>query len=296
MKDVLYQTLLEKGVPDSHINEMRETLNISKEPYQIYYDEIRADKKTYQHVPLSKVKSLGFRGTSGLSWFDHACYNGTDNIDIGRCHKAYKHLKKQSLEEFQAYYKRSAVRLIHFEEDDFYAVYGDGTHRTLWAKVTGAPTIYAVITKAKKNDERYQAYRRFKTIEKEFNVYLKGHKLDWGEDYEGSFTDLVYQGKSIGYQTLYSPRSFSSKYHFTNERLDDWKLQQQQFKEDISKSLQSKKEFQIIMKLTPQKFKSKLLSFFDYRRDQWMFSDERKLKFKQIGFDMYCIDQKNTTS
>ena len=296
MKDVLYQTLLEKGVPDSHINEMRETLNISKEPYQIYYDEISEDKKTYRHVPLSKVKSLGFRGTSGLSWFDHACYNGTDNIDIGRCNKAYKHLKKQSLEEFQAYYKRSAVKLIHFEDDDFYAVYGDGTHRTLWAKVTGAPTIYAAITKATKNDERYQTYRRFKTMEKEFNAYLKGHKLDWGEDYDGKFTDMVYQGKSIGYQILYSPRSFSSKYRFTNQRLDDWKLQQEQFKTDISKSLQSKKEFQIIMRFTPQKLKSKLLSFFDYRRDQWMFSDEGKLKFKQIGFDMFCIDQKNTTS
>ncbi|PGZ77316.1 hypothetical protein COE55_17915 [Priestia megaterium] len=296
MKSILYQTLLEKGVPDSHINKMRETNNISEEPYRIYYDEISEEEKTYRHVPLSKVKSLGYRGTSGLSWFDHACYNGTDNIDIGRCHRAYKYLEEQSLEEFQAYYKRSAVKLIHFEDDDFYAVYGDGTHRTLWAKVTGAPTIYAVVTKAKKNHERYHAYRWFKVMEKDFNTYLKNHKLDWGEDCSGSLSEIVYQGRSIGYHSLYSPRSFSWKYDFTNEKLNDWKVQQQQFKEDISKSLQSKKEFQIIMRFTPQKLKSKLLSFFDYRRDHWMFSDEGRLKFKQIGFDMFCIDQKNITS
>ncbi|WP_394557936.1 hypothetical protein [Priestia aryabhattai] len=92
MKDILYQTLMEKGVPDWHISDMKETLNISEYPYSMYYDEISEDKKTYRHVPLSKVKSLGYRGTSGLSWFDHACYNGTGNIDIGRCHIAYEYL------------------------------------------------------------------------------------------------------------------------------------------------------------------------------------------------------------
>ncbi|WP_253880909.1 hypothetical protein [Priestia megaterium] len=296
MKDILYQTLIEKGVPDSHISDMRETLNISEYPYRMYYDEIFDDRETYRHVPLSKVKSLGYRGTNGLSWFDHACYNGTDNIDIGRCHRAYEYLEKQSLEEFHAYYKHSAVKLIHFKDDDFYAVYGDGTHRTLWAKVTGAPTLYAVVTQAKKNHERYHAYRWFKVLEKDFNIYLKKHELDWGKDCSDSLSNIVYRGKSIGYFSIYSPREFNWKYDFSNEKLNDWKVQQQQFKEDISKSLQSKKDFQTIMRLTPQKLKSKVHSFFDYRRHHWMFSNEGKFKFKQIGFDMFCIDQKNTSS
>ncbi|MDR0132740.1 hypothetical protein [Priestia megaterium] len=296
MKDILYQTLIEKGVPDWHISDMKETLNISEYPYSMYYDEISEDKKTYRHVPLSKVKSLGYRGTSGLSWFDHACYNGTGNIDIGRCHIAYEYLEKQSLEEFQAYYSHSAVQLIHFEDDDFYAVYGDGTHRTLWAKVTGAPTIYAVVTKAKKNYERYDAYKWFKVLEKDFNIYLKKHELDWEGKTSNGFSKIVYRGKSLGYFYIYSPSDFNWKYDLTNEKLNVWKEQQQQFKEDLSKSLQSKKEFQTIMRLTPKKLKSKLLSFFNYRRDHWMFSDDGRLKFKKVGFDMFCIDQKNITS
>jgi hypothetical protein len=296
MKDILYHTLIDKGVPESHIKEMKETLNIGEYPYNLYYEQIERDKEIREYVPLHKIKSLGFRGTNGLSWFDHACYNGTDNIDIIRCNRAYKYLTEQSLEEFHDYYKYGAIPLIYYEEDDFYAVFGDGTHRTLWAKITGAPSIYAVITKAKKNYEIYDAYERFKTMKANFTNYLKEYQLDWGENYSGGLAEMTYKGVSLGYQSVYSPRSFSSKYDFTSEKLNTWRVQQQQFKEDISKALQSKKEFQIIMRFTPQKWKSKLLSFFDYRREHWMFSDKGNLNFKQIGFDMFCIDQNNITS
>ncbi|MGM0746324.1 MAG: hypothetical protein ACQEUS_00330 [Bacillota bacterium] len=49
---------------------------------------------------------------------------------------------------------------LYFEEEDFYAVNGDGTHRTLWAKITGAPTILAEVTIAKKNPLAYEKFKK----------------------------------------------------------------------------------------------------------------------------------------
>ncbi|MCY8231711.1 hypothetical protein [Priestia endophytica] len=296
MKDVLYKTLLEKGVLESHILEMKETLNISEYPYEWYYDVIKEEEKNYEHVPLSKIKSLGFRGTDGISWFDHACYHGTDNIDVLRCHRAYEHLEKESLEEFHQYYKRSPVRLIHFIDDDFYAVYGDGTHRTLWAKVTGSPTIYAVVTRAKKNPAIYKAYQQFKALEAEFNYYLKSNDLNWDrtQDYSGYSdysSDITYKGTYLWYYPIYRPDKFESHGNLNFEMIRVWKKQQQSFKEDYIKVLQYKKQFHTLIRLIPRKWETKLISFFKEWSEQWRFS-EGKAQLRKVGFDMFCIDRK----
>lgn len=156
LKDVLQELLLQKGVSESHIKKMKRILNFREDPFLFYYEQ---EETTYNEIPLSKIKSLGFRGSSGLSWYDHVCCKAT-NIDKRRCQKAYEHLAKQSLEDFQNFYKESPVRLIYFEDDDFYAVNGDGTHRTLWAKITGAPTILAEITIARKNYLAYESFNK----------------------------------------------------------------------------------------------------------------------------------------
>ncbi|MFT7820461.1 hypothetical protein ACLFK3_04650 [Bacillus siamensis] len=81
-------------------------------------------------------------------------------IDSRRCRIALKHLIEQPLRQFQDFYKKSLVRLIYFKDLDFYAVYGDGTHRTLWAKLTGSSTISAEVIVAYKD---HLAYESFKT-------------------------------------------------------------------------------------------------------------------------------------
>src|SRR4051794_20668095 len=103
---VLYETLLRKGVPEAYIKKMKQIPNMSEDPYERYYDEIIDENKVVTDVPVFKIKGLGFRGTKGLSWFDHACCNGTDNIAVNRCETAFAHLENKSLKEFQDYYKR----------------------------------------------------------------------------------------------------------------------------------------------------------------------------------------------
>ncbi|OAZ62797.1 hypothetical protein SRCM100169_02020 [Bacillus siamensis] len=171
MKDV-EELLLEKGVSVSHIMDMKRTVNFNYRPILFYYKEIENDKPVFKHVPLSKIKSLGYRGSSGLSWFGHACCKGS-NIDIRRSQIAFHSLRKQGLKEFQNFYNKFPVRLIYFEEDDFYAVNGDGTHRTLWAKITASPTILAEITIASKDPSAFEAFKNDFALAFKFKAFLQ---------------------------------------------------------------------------------------------------------------------------
>ncbi|MCY7990980.1 hypothetical protein [Bacillus haynesii] len=157
-KKAFLRTLLKKGVSEFHITEMKRTINFNKDLFLFYYEE-KEELAILSDIPLSKIKSLGYRGSSGLSWYDHALGKGS-NISIRRSLRTYQYLENQSLEEFQRFFKQSPVRLIYFEDDDFYAVNGDGTHRTLWAKITGAPTILAEITIARKNYLAYESFNK----------------------------------------------------------------------------------------------------------------------------------------
>ncbi|MED1461603.1 hypothetical protein [Bacillus safensis] len=156
MKEKLYELLLQKGVADAHIKEMKATLNCGIRLLLLYYRE----RKTIEcEVPLNKIKSLGYRGSSGLSWYDHAAGKGI-NIDPRRNQIAHDHLLEQPLEKFHTYYKKEYVRLIYFADLDFYAVFGDGTHRTLWAKITGSSTIRAEVTIAYKDHREYELFMK----------------------------------------------------------------------------------------------------------------------------------------
>ncbi|WP_144533987.1 hypothetical protein [Bacillus pumilus] len=174
MKGNLDELLIQKGVSVTHIKEMKETQNFGERLLSFYYKE---REEILSDIPLSKIKSLGYRGSSWLSWYDHAIGKGS-NIDPRRSQIAYKHLIEESLEEFQAFYKESPVRLIYFEDDDFYAVYGDGTHRTLWAKITGTSTISAVVTFAHKDHFAFESFKNeYKASFKLKNIIHKFMKL-----------------------------------------------------------------------------------------------------------------------
>lgn len=270
---------------------MKETKNISEYPYELYYDEVGNSEKLYRDVPLKKIKSLGFRGTSGVSWFDHACYNGTDNIDIGRCEKAFEYLKKQSLEEFHTYYQHSPVKLVHYEDDDFYAVYGDGTHRTIWAKITGAPTIYAQVTRARKNPSLYKSYLRFKELESQINRYFKENDLSWGVKKSQYYSEILYKGMPVALYSIDPPYSFKrSSYSLNDQKLDTWNKELNEFMIEFEESLRYRKIFRNVMKITPGKLEHKLFSFIEKISESWSAANGKARIIKQ-GFDMYCIDK-----
>ncbi|MGX6580099.1 hypothetical protein ACWMNW_01225 [Bacillus velezensis] len=291
MKNKLEKLLLEKGVCEFHIKEMKDTKNISEYPYELYYDEVGNSEKLYRDVPLKKIKSLGFRGTSGVSWFDHACYNGTDNIDIGRCEKAFEYLKKQSLEEFHTYYQHSPVKLVHYEDDDFYAVYGDGTHRTIWAKITEAPTIYAQVTRARKNPSLYKSYLRFKELESQINRYFKENNLSWGVKKSQYYSEILYKGMPVALYSIDPPYSFKrSSYSLNDQKLDTWSKELNEFMNEFQESLRYRKIFCNVMKVTPGKLEHKLFSFIEKISESWSAANGKAKIIKQ-GFDMYCIDK-----
>ncbi|ATL39874.1 MULTISPECIES: NADH dehydrogenase [Bacillus] len=292
MKNKLEKLLLEKGVFEFHIKEMKETANISEYPYELYYDKVGKSEKLYRDVPLKKIKGLGFRGTSGVSWFDHACYNGTDNIDIGRCEKAFEYLKKQSLEEFHTYYQHSPVKLIHYEDDDFYAVYGDGTHRTIWAKITGAPTIYAQVTRARKNPSLYKSYLRFKELESQINKYFEENDLSWGVKNTRYYSEILYKGMPVALYSIDPPYSFKrSSYSLNDQKLDTWNKQLNEFMIEFEESFRYRKIFRNVMKITPGKLEHKLFSFIEKISESWSAANGKARIIKQ-GFDMHCIDKK----
>lgn len=297
----LYKTLLQKGVSDSYIKNIKQTLNMSEDPYKRYYDDIQEDKKTFAYVPVSKIKSLGFRGTVGLSWFDHACCNGTHNIDLVRCQRAFDYLKTQSLDEFHDYYKHHPVRLKYYEDDDFYVVFGDGTHRTLWAKVTGASYIYARIYRARKNHSTYESYRWFKELEVKFHEYLSSNELSlkgFRRNYSyrpDSTSEICYKGEYLGFYRIYSPDMFTDKTKLNMKTLHHWKLQQQDLKEEYVRVFKYRDKLHLLMKMMPNKWKGKIISFLEVWIDTIGSSDEKKQKqydLRKMGFKMFCIDRK----
>lgn len=289
----LYETLIEKGVPESYIQEMKETPNQSCDPYERYYDY--SGKTTFEKVPLSKVKGLGFRGTPGLSWFNHACYKETDNIDVGRCQRAFNFLKGQTLEEFHKYYQTSTVRLIYFEDDDFYTVGGDGTHRTLYAKVTGASSISAKVDYYKKDPLAFEAYQQFLDMAPAFEQLLTANHLTIKDDYRAyRFSpEFYYKGEFLFSRDIYTPDMFIYKSNLKMEVLEEWYAQQQVFKEDMLKIQQYRNKFHLIRRLTPKKWLPKIVSFLKFWIQTVSSSDIYKKRLYQLredGFRMFCID------
>lgn len=297
-ESLLYETLLRKGVDDDYIKLMKQTHNISDEPYKYYYDEIRNEnKKVETIVPVSKIKSLGARGTNNLSWFDHACCHGTDNIDFGRCERAFKHLQKQPLADFHNYYDCHPVPLKYYEEDDFYVVYGDGTHRTLWAKITDAQYIKAYVTHAKKSNIRYEAYRNYKKIEADFNEYLSNLDLQInGYDYYNyydSISEIHYKHKYLLCYSLLSPEIFKNQRTLNQETVGKLYEQQENFKDWIRIIVKQRDRFHLLMKFTPVKWRPKFFSFLEKLLTISVTTNaesEKLMESRKLGFRMLSID------
>lgn len=52
------EILLKKGVSDSHIKDMKSTLNFNEDPFLFYYKEFENEKPVFKHIPLSKIEAI----------------------------------------------------------------------------------------------------------------------------------------------------------------------------------------------------------------------------------------------
>ncbi|MFC7443085.1 hypothetical protein [Laceyella putida] len=140
--------LIEQGVSKEHILQMKEIKVKNHEPLFWKYHNGILTKETML-VPLEKIKGIT-RCSPGFSWWDHFILRKGDLVD-SRMESLLSSLKKKGLEEFRNTFidEKYKVSLFHFVDHDIYFVCNDGNHRTIWAKIVGAPFIMADI-------ERYE--------------------------------------------------------------------------------------------------------------------------------------------
>lgn len=181
MRDKIEKLLIEKGVSTEHIDQMKIETSINIHEYRKHYEEMGIKK--IELVETRKIKGIGSRiadspernlarigggrvitpayivDYDSLSWFDYISIRDEGlNLSRGRIMDIYEKFREKPLEENYTYYKENGVdpgsgsltRLAYFVDEDIYAVSGDGTHRTLWAKVSNAPHLKAEVFYYKK--------------------------------------------------------------------------------------------------------------------------------------------------
>lgn len=153
-----------KGISDSHIQLMKKLKNRTDDIHHWYYDE--GEEVENQMVEVAKIKGLGARGTVGRSWFKHTYKvkprGNSLGMDLSRCKNAMDILERQSLDEFHSFFHYFPVTLTYYKEEDSYYVNDDGTHRTLFAKLTDCKIIKAHVMHMNLNHEKYNAFIRYK--------------------------------------------------------------------------------------------------------------------------------------
>ncbi|MBT2584253.1 hypothetical protein [Planococcus sp. ISL-109] len=181
MREMIENLLLEKGVPREHIEKMKVETSINSREYYERYKSTRISKE--ELVDTRKIKGVGNRledteerilatvdggyhvtpaytvDYDRLSWFDYISMKDEGlTLSKGKILDIYYKFEEKSLQENYDYYSENGVdpgsgsltKLAYFEDEDIYAVAGDGTHRTLWAKVSGAPYLLAYVYYYKK--------------------------------------------------------------------------------------------------------------------------------------------------
>lgn len=222
--------LISFGVPCRHIDEMKET-----DVKELPAFELPCRITEYaQLVPLSKV--VGFsRGTPGKTVYENVQMTVNGQRDSGRLSDCLSYLQKyDSLQElFYSYEKMDvrpsayAVHMYHEKKYDEYYVTSNGNHRTLVAKMLGAPYINALVTEVcidipktmriQKSREIYEKYAisKIKLIRK--NAYATSYQVIFKDD--GKYFEI------IGYEDILSLED-------VDDRIDTFsKMLQKDFKQ-----------------------------------------------------------------
>ena len=154
----LESLLRSKGVSYDHIKIMKKTRNRSDVPMCWYYRE--GPTKENQRIPVNDIRGLGDRGTPSRSWFSHGLWHRKSDMDTKRILKAILALENQPLHAFQQFYEEEPVRLIYYPGIGYF-VNGDGTHRTLFAKLTNCSHVLAHVEYPVIEEEKHQFCQRY---------------------------------------------------------------------------------------------------------------------------------------
>jgi hypothetical protein len=172
--------LLKMGVPQSHIDRMKRDTCLSSCDYQLFYEFAGEEEiEDLRMVPVEKVGGLtGSRGEGGASWWDH--FTGkVGNLDLVRIERLKEKLKALGLDHFRSTFAHPEykIELGYYPWHDAYIVESDGNHRTIWAKIVGAPTIAARVYRFL--PDHYKRYQRLVERKKQFENTVKHYNLIW---------------------------------------------------------------------------------------------------------------------
>lgn len=211
--------LLSKGVSTDHIEllKRKKVININKRLYDYTIEEIT----DFKDVPVSKIVSTQRTGLPLRSWWE-TIFDSNINNNLNSWNNITNEFKKVgTVGEFHQYLYEGfppIEAIDYYPELDLYEV-TEGHHRTLWAILTGMPTIKAKSMTIHKINNKKCLER--KTFLKEVSLLRK--KLT---KYNGLINNLISQmnlnndGNMINYGStficMYSPYkkdTFITSYH-----------------------------------------------------------------------------------
>lgn len=177
----LENILIKKGVSDQHIHTMKNStpLNQHQPIMFMYYETCKSHQAVYTTVPIHKIKITSRAGThTHESWFDLAKNSGIreSNIHYGKIKNGLKRvLNATYLADYHYSFQQyiDEVHLLYWKDDDIYSVSNDGNHRTIMAKLAGAPYIKARVECMVANQTKYINLQKVKKIIRSFDASIK---------------------------------------------------------------------------------------------------------------------------
>ncbi|MCM3603196.1 hypothetical protein M3175_20875 [Robertmurraya korlensis] len=182
------------GVSSEHIQFLKQEL-LEPNVYDNYYD-LTNDDESIELVPTKNIASLGLRGVSNQTWWDHAIYKvGTlekyrmdrferkNNFsDLGTIYQIF------SNDEFAD--RKEAVELKYYPKDNKYFVI-NGNHRVTWAKLLNVPAIKAKVLRHSLNQSKFSNYFLYVEAKELLIQVIKSINMRYV--YENNYIDVYFK-------------------------------------------------------------------------------------------------------
>lgn len=184
--------LISKGISKDHIANIKtEKLNQEVGFYK-YYESVDSEEVEIL-VQTNKINGI-HRASSQHSIFNNAAGKCYSELNVLKMATAITEIQEKSLSQLYDWYERGCypVRLVHYLDDDIYAVSGDGNHRCLYARVIGAPVIRAEVSKQRINHEKKENYQYSQRLKEEYSISQFGNMTGSYNFIEFKFRDNKY--------------------------------------------------------------------------------------------------------
>jgi hypothetical protein len=166
----LEKFLIESGLKPEEISKLKKEKNESVDEFYSFYT--RTDKEIMKKIPVNRVIGIGTaRGTTGISWFENLLNFRQHNFRAKTINDLSEKMHS-SLSDFRnsfesGDYSGDNLRFVHFIEDDLYVNTSGGSHRTLFAKISGAEYIYAKVLEYKCDNYKRKNFELIKQKEEQ---------------------------------------------------------------------------------------------------------------------------------